>query len=230
MRLPLTFIMTLSLVSSVMAKDRSFMIFGPGSNEKQMGEWISDQDPIQKEINEEIQQARDLAAVKQSIIGKQDKSDLHDALTDGPRPDLDLVKLHEGLAQDPNAKRHADVEKLPGMRPKPFENCQTLRTCSEVPMSVSLTNFETGAVEDAIASLIRPWVVLQKARGEPLRIIPAADKSGRLMKVSLAGVQEVVFDIYVSAQPSAINLSLKGSQDPLGFFENERKLYLASSR
>jgi hypothetical protein len=133
-------------------------------------------------------------------------------------------KRLEGM--DPSDKR-ALIERLPGMAQEVFLSCRTLESCPKAPSSFFVRREEL--VGNAAAALIRPWMLLQKARGRELSL--SAGTKGELARFSVAGLPKTRLGIVSQPAPGGgYVVRLRGPKDPSAVYESERFSALASLR
>ena len=120
------------------------------------------------------------------------------------------------------------MERLPGMAPKPFASCRVLEGCAEAPLAFHIEKGEH--VPETVAALVRPWVLLQKARGKELIFNFAPGAGDRLMNMNLEGLPQASFAVHISAPlTGGCEVSLRGRPDPSRLFDEQRRAVLENS-
>lgn len=65
------------------------------------------------------------------------------------------------------------IEQLPGMKLPPTVNCPTLRACAAPELAADVVDADH--LPDAVRRLVRPWMLLQQARGSAAEISSSSD-------------------------------------------------------
>lgn len=92
--------------------------------------------------------------------------------------------LRDAVAATP-ATREEIIEQLPGMKAPPAGACSTFADCHLPEFAAVVEHAEL--LPDAVRALVRPWLLLQEARGYKTEITPAS-KNDALLTVRLAGL------------------------------------------
>ncbi|MBI4061688.1 MAG: hypothetical protein HY403_09685 [Elusimicrobia bacterium] len=121
------------------------------------------------------------------------ESDLRDAVSDAPLGDA----LRAGLEKTAGDKRRGLIETLPGMRVLPSGAvCPTVAACPVPDLALDVADAEH--LPDSLRRLVRPWMVLQQARGSDIELASIDGPGDAALSVKLKDLD---------AQPLLINVS-----------------------
>ncbi len=139
------------------------------------------------------------------------ESDLRDAVSDIQSGD----RLLTGLEKSVGDKRRDLLSGLPGMKAPPLPACHNVSACPTPELALDV--LDPGELSDSVRRLVRPWLVLQQARGLAVELSPVDGPGDAALSVKLKGLE---------AEPLIINVSPR----LLGGFKVwvERPLYLAA--
>jgi hypothetical protein len=96
---------------------------------------------------------------------------------------------------DAAATREQLIAEMPGMKVPPAPTCPSLAECHQPEFSAVVDNPEL--LPDAVRNLMRPWLLLQEARGYKTEVAPST-KGDALMTATLKGLD---------ASPLVLNVS-----------------------
>lgn len=102
--------------------------------------------------------------------------------------------LRDAVAETP-ATREDIIAQLPGMKVPPASNCPTFVECHQPPFSETVPHHEL--LSDAIRRMLRPWLLLQDARGRKLDVVPAKTDNA-LLTAKLEGLADAPLTLNVS--------------------------------
>jgi hypothetical protein len=137
------------------------------------------EDRLRAWLETDVSLSRRLAAVEDAPTGPiAYDPELRDSVSDAPS----LGDLRRRIEESETNKRRALAAKLPGMDEPNFATCLTLGECAQPPLTVEVD--DRAHLRAATRALIRPWLLLQKARGGWVKI-EAARKDGQLVIMSL---------------------------------------------
>lgn len=139
------------------------------------------------------------------------ESDLRDAVSDIESGD----RLLTGLEKSVGDKRKDILSSLPGMKAPPLPACHTVAACPTPELALDVLDPEE--LSDSVRRLVRPWLVLQQARGSAVELTPVDGPGDAALSVKLNGLEPA---------PLIVNVSPR----LLGGFKVwlERPLYLAA--
>lgn len=124
---------------------------------------------------------------------------------DGRDPDLrDAVSDRAGL-----------LSQLPGLKTVALASCRSLSDCATPDLALDVSDAEL--LPGAVRGLLRPWMLLQQARGSELRVTPIGAEGDAILAVKLRDLD-------------APTLTLKLAPRPLGGFKIwfDQPLFLAA--
>jgi hypothetical protein len=132
----------------------------------------------------------DAAKREQAFLAEARDSDLRDAVAD---KSADSVRAE--LEKAPADKRKAVLETLPGMKPMAGPACVTLADCPAAELSIEVQ--DAREIPDTIRRAVRPWMVLQQARGSEVRLETADGAGDAAVTMTLKGVEAapIVFNV-----------------------------------
>ncbi|MBI4387246.1 MAG: hypothetical protein HY551_07675 [Elusimicrobia bacterium] len=186
---------------------------GGRSDELQLRSWLKSHSKVRRKLASVVRDA--------TAAGHDIPQDLRDA----PGP-ANVQSLKERIEQAEPIERRMLLERLPGMRAAAFDACRSLSTCARAPSLLHVEN--PSLVDDAVVALIRPWMILQNARGKELRIVSSAGAGEQLVRLKLGGLEKAVLEVHASPTPmGGVNVWLYGRPDPSALFDQERRALLA---
>lgn len=139
------------------------------------------------------------------------ESDLRDAISDIQSGD----QLLTGLEKSVGDKRKDILSSMPGMKAPPLPACHTVAACPTPELALDVLTPEE--LSDSVRRLVRPWLVLQQARGSAVELTPVDGPGDATLSMKVRGLD---------TQPLIINVSPR----LLGGFKVwlENPLYLAA--
>ncbi|MDE2490529.1 MAG: hypothetical protein KGM24_06750, partial [Elusimicrobia bacterium] len=117
---------------------------------------------------------------------------LRDSVAAAPAP----ASLEKALARASGAKRRALLSRLPGMEALPPSDCATLSACSQPELERDVADAEL--LPDALRRLVRPWMLLQKARGSALELKSITGPGDAVLAVRLKGRGQPTLTLHVT--------------------------------
>ncbi|MDD5302202.1 MAG: hypothetical protein PHS14_03760 [Elusimicrobia bacterium] len=158
-------------------------------------------------------------------VAEARESDLRDAVSDVHSGD----NLRAGLEKTAGEKRKDILETLPGMKAPAVPVCRTVAACPTPDLALDVSDAES--LPDSMRRLVRPWMVLQQARGSEIELSSIDGPGDAALSVKLKDLD---------AQPLIINVSprLLGGfkvwfERPLvlaALYGREREAVLSSAR
>lgn len=139
------------------------------------------------------------------------ESDLRDAVSDTHNGG----NLLTGLEKSVGDKRKDILSALPGMKAASVPACRDIVACPVPELALDVS--DAAQLSDSVRRLVRPWMVLQQARGSKIELTPVEGPGDAALAVKLADLD---------SQPLIINVSPR----LLGGFKVwlERPLFLAA--
>ena len=180
-------------------------------------DWMRQQPALKKKLAALAREARRIEAER--------PSDLRDAPSSIPSAEA----LRSRLEAAAPAERQALLERLPGLKADPLQACARLETCSSAPLSFDVER--SAQVGPAVWALIRPWMLLQQARGFELGVLVDEEKGDRLLKLELEGEPRLALSLHAEAAPEGgFRLWLDGAPEAADWFARTRLAVLAPGR
>lgn len=134
--------------------------------------------------------------------------------------------LRGDIAKAEGRERQKLADRLPGMSADPFNSCRALETCR------ARTSFHVeseGLVSDAVAGLVRPWIIVEKARSSALSFEPAKDAGDKILDLTVPTAPAAGLAVRVAPVASGgFDVWLTGKADPAELFKKERAAALPS--
>lgn len=133
----------------------------------------------------------DAARREEAFVAESRETDLRDAVSD-----FSGERLRAGLEKSEGARRKDMLSALPGMKPAAVPSCRTLSDCPTPELAVDVA--DPARLAETVRRLVRPWMVLQQARGSEAVIAAAEGPGDAALTVKLRDLD---------AQPLVLNVS-----------------------
>ncbi|MDE2143214.1 MAG: hypothetical protein KGJ84_12465 [Elusimicrobia bacterium] len=170
--------MKLSLLLAVLAvcaapsraADKPLRLKGGPKAEDVLRKFVSNDPRLKAKID-------DAAKREEAFLAENRDGDLRDAVTDG------------------GGDRASLIGRLPGMQAPVPSTCSALKDCARPELALDVDS--PAQLPDALRSLVRPWMLLQAARGSELDLKPAAGDGDAVLTATLKGVDapEMVLNV-----------------------------------
>jgi len=134
----------------------------------------------------------DAAAREEAFLAENRDGDLRDAVSDAAGPE----RLKRELAAASGADRARVLERLPGLKAPAGASCATLAECATPELAADVSDAEL--LPDALRRLVRPWMLLQQARGSEIALAPAAGEGDAALTVTLRDLDAAPLTLNVS--------------------------------
>ena len=169
----LSFLLAVLAVSAATARaaDKPLRLAGGPKAEDALRKFVSADPRLKAKID-------DAAKREEAFLIENRDSDLRDAVTDD------------------RGDRSALIGRLPGMQAPVASNCAALKDCGHPELALDVASAEQ--LPDALRSLVRPWMLLQAARGSEVVVAPASDAGDAVLSVTLKGVDAAPMILNVS--------------------------------
>ena len=118
-------------------------------------------------------------------------SDLRDSIADKSGPE----ELKRRLAQASGARRESIIEQFPGMKAPAAPVCRSLGDCAVPELALDVA--DSARLPDSVRQLVRPWMLLQQARGSSVVITPA-QTGDAVLTLKLKGLDAAPLTLNVS--------------------------------
>jgi hypothetical protein len=166
----------------------------------------------------------DASRREEALLAADRDPDLRDSISDTNGPD----QLRRSLAQASGADRAALLQKLPGLKAPPAPKCRVLSECADPELSVNVT--DAALLPDAVRRLVRPWMLLQLARGSVVELIPAEGAGDAALKVALKGLSPAPLTLNVTPDAGGFKIWFDRPQELASLYVRERDAALKSAR
>lgn len=132
--------------------------------------------------------------------------------------------LRDAVAETP-VTREDIIAQLPGMQVPPASNCPTFVECHQPPFSETVAHHEL--LPDAIRRMLRPWMLLQEARGRKLDVVPSKTDNA-LLTAKLIGLEDAHLVLNVSpSMLGGFNVWFDEPARLAALYERERARFIA---
>jgi hypothetical protein len=167
----------------------------------------------------------DEASRREEVLLARDREpDLRDSVSDLNGPD----QLKQRLAQASATDRAALLRQLPGLKAPDAPSCRALTECSNPALSLEVADAEL--LPDAVRRLVRPWMLLQQARGSEVELTPASGTGDAALNVALKGVASAPLTLNVTAnRPGSFTVWFDRPQELAALYVRERDAALKAS-
>ena len=166
----------------------------------------------------------DAAQREEKMLAADRDPDLRDAVSDTGGPEEFKRKLAQASAPD----RAAMLRKLPGLNAPPKPSCLVLSECASPDMSVQVA--DAALLTDALRGLVRPWMLLQQARGSEVELIPSEGAGDAALKVALKGLSPAPLTLSVTPNAGGFKVWFDRPQDLAALYVRERDAAMKSTR
>jgi hypothetical protein len=162
---------------------------------------------------------------EEALLAKDRDPDLRDAVAEMNGPD----QLSRRVAAASPSERKILLEGLPGLLAPAAPNCPALSECAEPELSVSVT--DASLLPDALRRLVRPWMLLQQARGSKIELRPAEGTGDAALSVELKGLSVAPLTVDVTPSgASGFTVAFERPQEQAALYSRERDAALKSVR
>jgi hypothetical protein len=133
----------------------------------------------------------DAARREEFYLAEVRESGLRDAVSD--------IHFGDDMSEPektPGQKRQGKLETLPGMKPAAVPLCRSIDACPTPDLALDVS--DAGQLPDSVRRLVRPWMVLQQARGSEVELSSIDGPGDAALSLKLKDLD---------AQPLIINVS-----------------------
>ncbi|MFI5347507.1 MAG: hypothetical protein ACHQ51_14125 [Elusimicrobiota bacterium] len=155
----------------VRAADKPLRLSGGPKAEDALRKFVSNDKRLKAKID-------DAAQREEAFLIENRDSDLRDAVTDA------------------KGDRVGFIQQMPGMRAPVASACAALKDCAHPDLALDVPTAEQ--LPDALRTLVRPWMLLQAARGSEAVITPVSAEGDAVMLVKLNGLDAAPLTLNVS--------------------------------
>ena len=130
--------------------------------------------------------------------------------------------------RDAVSDRGSLLQRLPGLQAPAAPNCRALSECANPELSAQVA--DAALLPDALRSLVRPWMLLQQARGSEVELITAEGTGDAALKVALRGLSLAPLTLNVTPNSGGFKIWFDRPQELASLYVRERDAALKSSR
>jgi len=162
---------------------------------------------------------------EEALLAKDRDPDLRDAVAELNGPD----QLQRRIAAAPPSERKILLEGLPGLMAPAAPTCPTLSECADPELSVAVT--DASLLPDALRRVVRPWMLLQQARGSKVELSPAEGTGDAALTVALKGLSAAPLTVdVVPSGAGGFAVAFERPQELAALYAGAREAALKSSR
>jgi len=127
----------------------------------------------------------------ETFLAEARDSDLRDAIADRSGPE----EIKRQLAKASGAQRAGVIAQLPGMKAPAAPSCRTLSDCAVPDLAMDVA--DSSLLPDSVRRLVRPWMLLQQARGSSVEI-STFETGDAVLSVKLKGLDAAPLTLNVA--------------------------------
>jgi hypothetical protein len=194
-----------ALAAPVRAADKPLFLTGGPKAEDALRRFVERDPRLKARLDE--------ASRREEILLAADRDpELRDAVSDGSRLD-----------------RAALLQRLPGLKAPEAPVCRALSECAAPELSVEVA--DAALLPDALRRLVRPWMLLQQARGSDVKLVPAEGTGDAALTVALKGLASAPLTLNVTPnRPGGFTVWFDRPRELAALYVRERDAALKSSR
>lgn len=182
---PALLLAVLAVALPVRAADKPLRLSGGPKSEDALRRFIAGDKRLKAKLD-------DAAAREEAFLAESRDSDLRDAVSDTNPAD----ELKKELASASGAGRVRALEQLPGMKAPAAPDCASLSDCATPDLAADVPDAER--LPDALRRLVRPWMLLQQARGSEAVVTPVDGSGDATLTVTLKDCDAAPLTLNVS--------------------------------
>jgi hypothetical protein len=187
--IPLFVVFILSIGLCARAEEKPVRLAGDAQAEEALRQFIEHNPKMTARL-------ADVAKREQGLVAQNRDSDLHDAVSDATGPEDLTARLAKATAAD----RSGLLATMPGFKTLSPSTCHALIDCANPDLVADVG--EPELLPSAVRELVRPWMLLQQARGAQLVLTPLVDtKDDGLLRLKLKGVDAAPLTLNVTPRP-----------------------------
>ncbi len=206
-----------AVAAPVRAADKPLFLTGGPKAEDALRRFVERDPKLRAKLDAAAQREENLLAAGRD-------PDLRDAVSDSGGPD----QLKRKLAQASASDRTALLSRLPGLKAPAAPGCRALSECAAPELSMTVA--DAALLPDALRRLVRPWMLLQQARGAEVELLPADGTGDAALKVALKGLVPAPLTLNVTPSQSGFKVWFDRPQELAALYVRERDAALKSSR
>jgi hypothetical protein len=205
MKLSFAVLLLAAAAAPVHAADKPLFLTGGTQAEDALRRFVERDPKLKAKLDEASQREENLLAADRD-------PDLRDAVSDGSQLD-----------------RAALLRRLPGLKALAAPTCRALSECAAPELSVEVA--DASLLPDALRRLVRPWMLLQQARGSKVELTPAGGKGDAALNVALKGLSSSPLTLNVTPnRPGGFKVWFDRPQELAELYVRERDAALKSTR
>ena len=198
-------LLAVSVAAPVRAADKPLFLTGGPKAEDSLRRFVERDPRLKAKLDEASRR-------EEALLAADRDPDLRDAVSDGNHLD------HAAL-----------MRRLPGLKAPEAPTCRALAECSDPTFSMDVADAEL--LPDALRRLVRPWMLLQQARGSEVELIPVKDTGDAALIVALKGLATPPLTLNVTAKrPGGFKVWFDRPQELAALYGRERDAALKSKR
>jgi len=216
MILPLLLVATLS--APARAADKPLFLKGGPKAEDALRRFVERDPKLKAKLDE--------AAGREETLAAQNRdADLRDAVAAPAGPD----QLKNRIAAASPSERKILLSSMPGLRTPGDPTCLTLSECAAPELSVSVA--DSALLPDAVRRLVRPWMLLQQARGSSVELNSVDGEGDAALKVALKGLSAEPLTVNVTpSSAGGFKVWVERPEELAALYSRERDAALKSAR
>jgi hypothetical protein len=196
------------------AADKPLFLKGGPKAEDALRRFVERDPRLKAKLDDVAERADALAAASRD-------ADLRDAVAAPRGPD----ELSRRLAKASGPERKVLLSGLPGLQAPAAPSCRSLSECAAPELSVSVA--DAALLPDALRRVVRPWMLLQQARGSSVELSPVDGGGDAALKVGLKGLSGGPLTVDVTPAPAGgFRVSVERPQELAALYAREREAAL----
>ncbi|MFI5362184.1 MAG: hypothetical protein ACHQ49_09465 [Elusimicrobiota bacterium] len=216
MKLPVLCLLAAVAAAPVRAADKPLFLTGGPKAEDDLRRFVERDPALKARLDEASRQ-------EESLLAAGRDPDLRDSVSDANGPDQFKRRLASASASD-----RADIyRRLPGVQTPVAATCRALSECPAPELSAEVA--DPALLPDVLRRMVRPWMLLQQARGSELQLIPAEEPGETTLKVALKGLSPAL-KLNVTPGRGGFKIWFERPQELAALYAGERDAALKSRR
>jgi hypothetical protein len=159
------------------AAEKSLRLYGGPGAENALRKFVMDSVALKSKIHA-------VAEREEAFMGQNRDFDLRDAVSDSGSAD----SMRRELARATSKERAKLLQKMPGLKSPKASLCRTLADCPHPELAMDVSSADT--LPEELRRLVRPWMLLQEARGSDLELIPVTAAGDAVLTLKLKDLKQ----------------------------------------
>jgi hypothetical protein len=211
-------LLAVAVAAPARAADKPLFLTGGPKAEDALRRFVERDPKLKAKLDEAAQREETLLAAGRD-------PDLRDAVSDANGPD----QLKRRLSSASGPDRAALLAQMPGLKAPAAPTCLALSECAAPELSTIVA--DAALLPDALRRLVRPWMLLQQARGSKVELLSADGTGDAALKVGLKGLSSEPLTLNVTPNREAgFKVWFDRPQELAALYVRERDAALKSSR